>query len=194
MAQRTPEWYAIRKNKLTASQASVIACAGRGLDSYVLKLVADSFSSADPDSYTNEHIQRGIELEDQAREIYSLMTGHEVKQVGFVEMNEFVGCSPDGLIGEDGGLEIKCHDNKEHFRLLIGEPIDLAYRWQIQMSLFITERKWWDYVAYNPTFEKSLVILRFTIDPLMIGKLTEGIMIGTQKIQELMKRYAKQLS
>jgi putative phage-type endonuclease len=191
MLQRTPEWYALRKGKLTASHADVIAAAGRGLDTYILKLVADSFSSADPDSYTNEHLQRGIELEDQARELYSLTTGHEVKQVGFIELNELIGCSPDGLVGEDGGIEIKCHDNKEHFRLLIGEPIDSAYLWQIQMSLFITGRKWWNYVAYNPTFEKNLLIKRFIIDPLMIGKLTEGIMIGTQKIKELMKRYEK---
>ena len=125
--QGTPEWHDLRKGRMTASHAQEIANAGKGLNTYMLTLIARYYSNAEPDHYTNEHIERGNELEPEARGMYELELDCSVNEVGFVEIDQYVGCSPDGLIGEDGGIEIKCHDDKKHFELVIGGSVDSKY-------------------------------------------------------------------
>jgi len=187
MEQGTPEWFAIRKGKMTASRAQAIGNGSKGLDTYIIDMMADNYSSGEYEGYTNAHVERGNELEELARQAYSLETGNAVKQVGFVEYNEFAGCSPDGLIGEDGGIEIKCQADKKHFRLILNgeKEIDSSYLWQIQMSLLVTGRKWWEFIAYNPNFEKSLLVFRILPDEAMHAKLTEGLRIGEGKIKAI---------
>jgi putative phage-type endonuclease len=190
--QGTPEWHEIRKGKMTASHAQEIGNNGKGLDTYITKLMAKYFSNGEEEGYTNENMQRGIELEDQARSIYELETGNIVDQVGFVELDNFVGCSPDGLIGEDGGLEIKCKGDLNHFKNILDEnAIESKYIWQIQMNLLVTGRKWWDYVSYNPNFKKSLVIVRIKPDEEMHEKLLDGFEKGVGKITEIISFMSK---
>lgn len=192
--QGTPEWHEVRKGRMTASHAQGIANKGKGLNTYILTLMAKYYSSAEPESYTNEHMEQGNELEPQARAMYELEYDSEVRQVGFIEIDEHVGCSPDGLIGEDGGLEIKCHDDKKHFELAVGGTIDTKYLWQMQMNMFCTGRKWWDYVAYNPNFEKSLIVHRIEANT-PIGKHDkpfDSIAKGLEKGKELIKKYKEE--
>ncbi len=198
-AQTTPAteaWYAEflgRKGKMTASNATAIGNVGKGLDTYILDLMADSYSSGEYENYTNAHMERGNELEESARSIYELQTGHKVEQVGFVEYNEFAGCSPDGLVGEDGLIEIKCQADKKHFRLMlngVGE-IDSGYIWQMQMQLLVTGRKWIDFVAYNPNFKNSLIIHRMQPDLAMHARLLEGFKIGEAKIKLILNQLTK---
>lgn len=188
--QGSDEWKALRKGKMTASNAQAIGNVGKGLDTYILDLMADSLSSGEFENYTNAHMERGNDLEASARSIYELETGQTVEQVGFVDYNDFVGCSPDGLIGEDGGIEIKCQADKKHFRLILNgeKEIDSSYVWQVQMNLLVTGRQWWDFVGYNPNFEKSLVIHRILPDPAMHAKLLEGFKVGEQKIKEILTK------
>jgi hypothetical protein len=117
--QGTPEWFAIRKMKMTASEAQAIAANGKGLETYIRNLMKDSYSSAEKEHFTSKDTERGNELEPLAREIYELTTGRTVQQVGFIEYDEFVGFSPDGLVDEDGGTEIKCLNDEKHFSLMI---------------------------------------------------------------------------
>lgn len=187
--QGSVEWHSLRKGRMTASHAQEISANGKGLETYILTLMAKYYSSAEPENYTNEHMERGNELESQARAMYELEHGLTVDEVGFVEIDEYVGCSPDGLIGEDGGLEIKCHDDKKHFDLATGGKIDSKYLWQVQMNLMLTGRKWWDYVAYNPNFEKSLIVHRIEPDEKMHKKLTIGFEKGKELINTYKEKY-----
>lgn len=188
--QRSDEWFAIRKGKMTASNAQAIGNSGKGLDTYILELMAEYYAMVPAERYTNPDIERGIELEATARGIYELERGVKIDEVGFVEGGEFFGCSPDGLIGEDGGIEIKCTNNKNHFALMLkGESgIDSKYIWQIQMCLFITGRKWWDFVSYNPNFKNSLIVFRIKPDNKMHKKLNDGLKNGEAQIKQILKK------
>lgn len=185
--QGTSEWLELRKGKMTASHAQAIGNNGKGLDTYILDMMAESFSSGEYENYTNQHIDRGNELEEQARIIYELQTEQTVEQIGFVEYNEYSGCSPDGLIGKNGLIEIKCLSDKKHFRLILNgvKEIDSSYIWQMQMQMLVTGRKWVDFVAYNPNFEKSLVIHRIEADLEIHEKLKKGIDAGIEKIKQI---------
>ena len=142
--QGSDEWFELRKGKMTASNATAIGTCGKGLDTYVLKKVAEVLSSGKRDTYTNKDLDRGNELEPIARSIYELETGDDVYEVGFIEKDKYSGCSPDGLVREDGGIEIKCVDDIHYLKILLSDKIESGYNWQIQMSLFISGRKWWD--------------------------------------------------
>jgi len=186
--QQSPEWFEIRRGKMTASHAQAIGNNGKGLDSYILDVMSKYYAEVQEEQYTNEQMQRGNELEAQARKIYELLNGVTAEQVGFIELDEYTGCSPDSLIGEDGGIEIKCHNNLNHFKLLLDKKIASDYMWQIQMNLYITGRKWWDYVAYNPNFKDSLVVIRVEPDQEKIEKLKIGLGSGKEKIKGIKKR------
>lgn len=188
LEQGTPEWFAVRKNKMTASNAQAIGNNGKGLATYIVTLMAESYSSGEKEHFSNKETDRGHELEPLAREIYELTRWVKVDQVWFIELNEYVGCSPDGLItAEEGGAEIKCLNDVNHFKLILNgiSEIDTAYIWQIQMSLLITGYKWWDYVSYNPNFEQSLIVHRIYPDQEKFDALTKGILAGKSQIEAI---------
>lgn len=189
--QGTPEWFSIRKGKATASHAQAIGNNGKGLETYINEVVSEYFSSAEKEQYSNIHTERGNELEPVARSMYELMNNVEVEQIGFCEYNEFVGGSPDGLIGEEGMIEIKCPDDKTYFNVLMEEKIDSAYDWQCQMNMLILERKYCDLIFYNPNFEKSMMIFRLVPDEKMQEDLKEGFKKVEERIKELKNKYKK---
>jgi len=189
LLQGTPEWFDIRKGKVTASKAQAIASNGKGLETYINEVVSEYFSSAEKEHYSNIHTERGHELEPVARSMYELMNNVVVDQIGFCEYNEFVGCSPDGLVGDDGMIEIKCPDDKTYFNLLMNEKIDNAYIWQCQMNMLILERKWCDLVFYNPNFEKSMKIFRLEPDKEMFSRLKEGFAKAEKEIIRMISKY-----
>lgn len=187
--QGSPEWFEIRVGKVTASHAQAIGNNGKGLENYILEVVAEMFSSSEKEHYSNEHTERGNELEPIARSMYELQNDVEVEEIGFAEYNDFVGCSPDGLVGKDGMIEIKCPDDKTYFNLLMNEKIDNAYIWQCQMNMLILERKWCDLVFYNPNFEKSMKIFRLEPDKEMFSKLKEGFAKAEKEIIRMISKY-----
>lgn len=185
--QGTPEWFKAREGKMTASEATAIGNCGAGLKTYITKMMSELYSSAEPVQFGNKDTHRGNELEAQARGIYSLKTGNPVQKVGFIEYNEYVGASPDGLVGEDGGTEIKCLEDKWHFNhILYGEnEVDSGHVWQVQMNLLVTGRKWWDLIYYNPNYEKSICIYRIYPDAEKFEKLNKGFEMGIELIKEI---------
>lgn len=190
--QRTDEWYAIKRGKLSASNASIIATNGKGLETYVYSLMAEYYSNAEKEHYVNADMQRGIDLEPEAKIEFQFYTGLSVKEVGFVELNEFVGVSPDGLIGDDGLIEIKCPKDDIYFRLLLNGNIKPEYLWQMQMQLLITERKYCYFVSYNPNFtDKTLFIKKIDRDEEMIAKIQKGLDDGTKLIKQIKCNYEK---
>lgn len=189
MLQGTPEWFAVRKGKMTASHAQAIGNQGKGLDTYIFQILAEQFSSGEKEFFSNEHIDRGHELEPLARSAYEMERNVEVKQVGFIELDGYVGSSPDGLVGSDGGAEIKCHDDVKHTKMIInGESeIDPGYIWQCQMNMLISDRNWWDLIFYNPNFSKPLIIFRILPDQAKIQALIKGFEIGRQRLEAYKK-------
>ena len=194
MQQGSAEWHDIRKLKLTASHAQAIASAGKGLGTYTTEIVSKYFSTGEEKTYLNDEMQRGLELESEARTIYEFETGNEIKEVGFVEYNKYIGCSPDGLIDEDGGIEIKIHNDKVYTELLLHNKIDTKYLWQIQMNLFITGRQWFDYVAYNPNFKKTMYVKRIKRgNGGELDILAKGLTVGTDMLIKKIKKMEQSL-
>lgn len=191
--QGTDEWFKIRSLKLTASNAQAIMANGKGLETLVLTLLTEHYSS-NTERFTNGDTERGHELEPIARGIYELVTGNSVMQVGFVEVDELTGFSPDGLIGDIGGLEIKALNDVNHMKaILYGEKgIDAKYKAQCQMSMFLSGREWWDLALYNPNYSKDLLIFRQTPNPKAFEKLDAGIKKGKSLIKELKNLYEQQ--
>lgn len=190
--QQSEEWFELRKKyPLTASNAQAIGNQKKGLETLIWKKLAEKYSLADKEIYTNKDLERGIELEPLAREIYELQTGNKVKEVGFVtnsKISKVGGASPDGIIGEEGLIEIKCFEDKKHFQMTIeGLKVESKYLWQMQMQLLFTNRKWCDFVAYNPNYKKSLLIERIYPDKEMQKQIIEGLKIGEEIISKIEK-------
>ena len=145
--QGSEEWLAIRLGKFTASDFHTLLGNSEAKKTILFKKAAERITgvSADGDKFSSVHTERGHELEDVARMAYELETGNEVNQVGFITSGEFIGCSPDGLVGDDGGVEIKCKDNHTHLKAVLNNYIEPAHRTQCQFNMMVTERKWWDY-------------------------------------------------
>lgn len=160
--QGTPEWFEMRAMRLTSSKGQAIGSNGKGLETLCQELASDYYSQSEKEHYSNSHTERGNELEPIARSMYELETGNKVDEVGFIEYGKYGGCSPDGLISEDGGIEIKCLEDKKHFEMIVsGIKIDSAHEWQIQYCLLVTGREWWDYILYNPNYKKPLLLSEY---------------------------------
>ena len=192
--QGTKEWHEVRDLILTASNAQAIGNNGTGLLSLVRKLVARHFTKEE--TYINENMERGIELEGLARGVYELENGVSVERVGFIEGEgelKGAGCSPDGLVGKDGGLEIKCPSGENYIDIVEGglKVVNTKYIWQVQMSLLITGRKWWDLMFYHPDFPISSQVFRITPNETMFGKLIIGIKEGKKLIKNLLSKLTK---
>jgi len=183
--QQSPEWFELKKCKMSASHATAIGNCGKGLETYIRSLVKELI--IERQSYTNKDIERGNELEPIARLTYEFETGCTVKQIGFITYSDYVGCSPDGLVNNDGGIELKARNDDIHFGLLLGDSVDSSTVWQMNMCMLVTGRGWWDFGSYNPNFKQSLFIKRFYADESKFSALLKGFEIGERMIKELLE-------
>ena len=190
VTQYTDEWYKARLGKFTASDAQVIYTAGKGLETLCFEKAAELITGEAKTSYTNADMDRGSELEMEARNGYELETGNPVEQTGLVVLNDLpqVGCSPDGLVAPDGLIEVKCPNDVIYAKFMFDNKIDPKYFAQMQMQMFITKRSWCDLIMYNPNFPSPITILRVKPDDKFIVKLVEGIGIGITKLNEIMDK------
>ena len=186
MEQGTPEWYEIRKLKFTASNANTILAMGKGVVTLIKQMLTEYYSSGQYEDYTakyqNVHIKRGHEYEDKARQIYILETGNTVTQVGFIETGEYEGCSPDGLVNEDGLLEIKNLSDTAFVELVSTGKIEKKHLDQMQMQLYETGRKWCDYFAFNPNFTPCYFRKTVYPDIDVFERLTEALNSAKQRL------------
>lgn len=193
--QRSDEWFSLRKQYiLTASEAQAIGNIGKGLETLIWNKLAEKHSNGEKDVYTNKDLVRGIELEPQAISIYELKTGNKVDKVGFItddEISMVGGASPDGAVGEDGNIEVKCFDDVKHFKIVVdfnktgSFDVESGYLWQVQMQMLFTGTKWTDFIAFNPNFKQSILIKRILPDLEMQSKIKEGLKRGEQIIKEI---------
>ena len=186
--QGSEEWLQDRLGHFTGSNAQAVASSGAGLTTAVFEKVAEILTGKAKEAYSNADMERGNELEAMARNSYELESGNTVKEVGFVEMDESTGCSPDGFIGKDGLVEIKCPNDTNFAKYLFYKKIDSAHDWQMQMQMFVTDGKQWEYVVFNPNFPNTTIIVRIERDEDKIKKIEEGLKIGKEKIEEILKK------
>ncbi len=191
VSQGSPEWLKCRLGKLTASDSQAIATAGKGLETLCIEKVAQRLTGKAEEGFKSPAMQNGNDLEAEARNAYELETGNIVKQVGFCELDEDVGASPDGLIGNDGLVEIKCKTDTVFVKELLSDEIDTAHVWQMQFQLWVTDRKWCDYAVYNPNFPKSLIIKRVERDEVAIAKIKAGVETGKALIKSYLLKIKK---
>lgn len=154
--QRTEDWFADRLGKVTASKiADVMATTKSGYSAtranYMAQLVCERLTGEREQGYCNAAMQRGTDLEPQARAMYEFHTGNSVVETGFVSHPTIAMCgaSPDGLVGEDGLVEIKVPNTATHIATLRGGGIDDRYIKQMHLQMLCTGRKWCDFVSFD---------------------------------------------
>lgn len=159
MEQGTEEWLDIKRGKFSASNFSKLFMSEttQGYNDIINQIVFERVTGKSPEFYVNEYMARGTELESEARLDYEFVTGNKVKQVGFIELNEWVGVSPDGLIGKDGMLEIKCPKYSTLISQKLSQKVPKDYYWQMQGQMYVADRKWVDYYVYHPDLEPLLI-------------------------------------
>lgn len=184
LVQGSAEWLAIRVGKVTASRvADVVAKTKTGYGAsranYMAELIAERLTGAPAERYTNAAMAWGTEKEPEARALYEFLTDAEVTQVGFVSHPTISasGASPDGLVGEDGLVEIKCPNTATHIDTLLGQAIPAKYETQMQWQMACTGRQWCDFVSYDPRMPDSmrLFVCREPRNDAMIAELTEEV-------------------
>ena len=163
--QGTPEWHAERCGKATASKiADIIATTKSGPSTsrknYLAQLVAERLTGTVAESYTNAAMQWGKDTEEQARQAYAFLKGVDVEPAPFVIHPVITdsGASPDGFVGSDGLLEIKCPYTATHIDTILSGKIDGKYITQMQWQMACTGRDWCDFVSYDPRMPEHLAI------------------------------------
>ena len=185
--QGSDEWISARLGIPSASMfGKIITTQGKWstqADAYINQLVAEKLTGEQTYVYQNEHMARGTELEPEARAMYEFIKEVEVNEVGFCLHDTLdAGCSPDGLIAEDGGLEIKCPAPATHVEYLKAGVLPSKYKQQVMGCLWITGREWWDFVSYHPTM-KTLIV-RVERDEEYITALEECVTKAVDLINE----------
>jgi len=178
--QGTPEWYADRLGNLTASRMADATATtktgwGASRDNLMAELIAERLTGQPYGGFSNDHMQRGKEIEPLARAAYEFAFDVEVELVGYVSHPTIAqsGASPDGLVGDDGLVEFKSPHTKTHIETLLGQNIKGGYMKQIQWQLACTGRLWCDFVSFDPRMPEhmQLVVERVVRDEEMIKQL-----------------------
>lgn len=202
--QGSPEWFALRLGKVTASRVSDVVARtksgwGAGRFNYMAELIAERLTGAPAASYTNAAMQWGTEMEPQARAAYEFYTDATVNLVGFVEHPSIAmsGASPDGVV-EDGLVEIKCPNTATHIDTLLGQEVPGKYVTQMQWQMACTSTQWCDFVSYDPRMPETmrLFVKRVPRDDAVIANLEKEVIafLGEidSKLQGLRNAYEKQ--
>jgi putative phage-type endonuclease len=197
--QRTDEWYQERLGKVTASRvADVMAQGKNGTPSatrknYMAELIAERLTGKKLEGYNSAAMQWGVENESLARSAYEAEKLVIVEEVGFIAHPtiKHFGASPDGLVGLDGLVEIKCPNTSTHIdNLLLPEKIDNDYMRQMYGQGACTKRKWCDFVSFDPRLpdDKALSIHRIEFSQNVIDEIEEAVVKFLQELEIIIDR------
>lgn len=194
MEQRTDEWFSARLGKVTASRiADVMAKLKSGKpattrDNYAAQLIVERLTGQQYDSFTNSAMQWGTDTEPRARAAYEFVTDRQVVEVGFIDHPEIAmsGASPDGMVGDDGLIEIKCPNTSTHLSTLEGAKVPQKYVYQMQWQMACTGRQWCDFASYDPRvpLEMQLFTERVARDDELIQNIEAEIKQFLDEIDE----------
>ncbi len=199
--QRTPEWFAERLGKVTASKVGdvMMAKTTAGYQNYRAQLICERLTGEATETFVSAAMQHGTDTEPQARAFYELESGVTVQEVGFVAHPtiEMTGASPDGLVGDDGLVEIKCPQPATHIKTLTGAAIDKRYLLQMHWQMICTGRDWCDFVSFCPALpaDMQMHIERVPRDDKLSEEITAAV-VGfladvSAAVDDLENRYRK---
>jgi hypothetical protein len=160
-AQGEADWLKLRVGRVTASEMHNLVTpkwkikTGDGPATYLNRKLAEAYRGCPLPGFSSWSTEQGEELEDEARRWFAFEFGdeHPIQRVGFIEHdNGRCGCSPDALLGEDGGLELKCPEAHTHVGYLLDGGLPDEYAAQVHMSLYVSGRPWWKFVSYRRKF------------------------------------------
>ena len=187
--QRSQEWYAARLGVPSASSFDKILTTkgepSKQAKKYMYKLAGEILSGTSEETYQNVAMLRGIELEAEARNLYKMINDVEVEEVGFC-LSDGYGCSPDGLVGKDGLIEIKCPIMSTHVEYLLDGTLPSDYFQQTQGQLLVTGRKWCDFVSHYPAIKP--LIIRVERDEVFIKKLESELKVFCSELNDIVKK------
>jgi putative phage-type endonuclease len=191
--QRTEEWFKQRLGKVTASAiANVIAKTKTGpsasRENYSTQLTLERLTGQQAEFYTNAAMEWGTATEPQARTAYEVYREVLVDEVGFIDHPTIAmsGASPDGFVGEDGLVEIKCPESKTQMETLLNQKVPTKYQPQMQWQMACTGRKWCDFVSYDPRMPENLQIFvqRVERNDVYIKMLEEEVRVFIEEIEQ----------
>lgn len=194
--QGSDQWLNVRRGVATASNFSKIVTskgdASTQRNGYTLQLASELITDIQDESYKSSDMQRGNDLEAEARQAYMEATLSNVEQVGFILCDHY-GYSPDGLVGNDGIIEIKCPKQNTHTKYLFDKKLPTEYKAQVQGGLLATGRKWCDFISYHPSFDvdKRLLIIRAERDEDFISSLKAALDKVNDKKTDILSKICK---
>lgn len=197
IVQGSPEWHAIRLGKVTASRIADV-CArtktgwGASRKNYLAELVAERLTGVKVEGFTNAAMQWGTEIEPEARVAYEFYRDASVSQVGFVPHPTIgdTGASPDGLVEQDGLVELKCPNTATHIETLLGGSIPEKYVLQMQWQMACTGRLWCDFASYDPRLPESmrLFVDRVRRDDALIEAVEKDVVSFLAELRDTVHR------
>lgn len=192
--QGSPEWHQARLGRPTASNfdklVTTTGASSKQREKYLYQLAGERVSGKAEETYQNQAMQRGIEMEAEARAFYELTNNVKIEQVGICYLNEEkkVSCSPDGLVGKDGLIEIKCPLIYTHVGYLLNQNGGLLqdYFQQVQGQLYVTGRKWCDLISYFPGIKP--LVLRVDPDEKFLKALAVELEVFCKQLKEITEK------
>lgn len=180
-------WFQARLGIPTASKFATVMAKGEGKtrSEYMRTLAGEILTGEPAESFTNVHMERGKAMEDEARETYAFLEGAQIKRVGFIR-NGNKGASPDSLVGDRGGLEIKTALPKIQIDRLERNRLPPEHVAQVQGNLWLSERDWWDFVSYWPRL--PMLTVRVQRDEEYIKQMASEIDRFNDELAELVER------
>lgn len=192
--QGSPEWHAKRCGKVTASRiADMMAKTktgwGAGRANYRAQLVAERLTGIVANGYTNDAMEWGTATEADARAAYSFLRNADVVEIDFVDHPTIgmSGCSPDGLVGEHGLVEIKCPNTATHITTLLGGTIPGKYQLQMLWQMACTGRQWCDFVSFDPRMpdDMRLFVQRLARDEGQIAEIAAEVQVFLGEVEAM---------
>ena len=189
--QGTEEWFSARLGIPTASMFSVLLSGRKDAkdkktrQTYMMKLAGEIITGEPAESYTNLHMERGKVMEDEARDLYAFMSDADPVRVGFIKAFG-AGASPDSLIGDDGGLEIRTALAHIQVDRLLNGTLPPEHKAQVQGNLWVSGRKWWDFCSYSPKL--PMFTLRVERDEEYIKEIAAGVAEFNKDLAEMVER------
>lgn len=198
--QGTDEWQEIRAGRVGGSSAAALLVngkSGNGLGAGAVTLLyrkaAEFITGQKEETFTTPAMQRGTDLEPLARRRYEDETFQAVQEIGYVSDGDFLGYSPDGFVGDDGLIEIKCPGGAEFVRFADTREIKKEYLAQMQWGMWITGRAWCDFVVYHPDFDPfDLIVVRVFPDPDTHWQFSQQVPKYIAEMERVLNAVAKQ--
>lgn len=205
MEQRSPEWFAARLGKVTASRVADLMARtktgyGASRANYMAELICERLTGQPTESYINGAMQWGIDTEEQAKAAYTFMHDAPIVDCAFYEHEGIAdfGASPDGLVGDEGLIEVKCPLSATHIEFLLSQTIPGKYITQMQTQMACTSRRFCDFVSFDPRLPESMQMWIFRVyrDEAMITELEKEVTVFlaelSAKIEKLNAMYRRE--